>query len=608
MRYFESLFRPFTNKKIKTKLLGIYLIVTVIPIFLVGIYLNHSVRNVVLKNAINEVDANVDKLEMRLDTTLNRAINISDLIYINQDLKKIIGQVYESDLEIYNTYQTHRIFDEYLKYYHEVENIRFFMTKDMITDSHFVYADEEIQRESWYQTAIKNNGRISWGYITDQWTDKQYLTLTRAIYGESHELLGVLNIYIAPSNLTKIFEKELFPLYISLDQERIVHSNRKELIGMKPYFTREDNDPEDHSSYIFDDQFMNDEVKVYLRSFQPNKTLENNIQITAIIPIQDVIKDANSVLFKGYTIVIISIVISVTLFYLFIRSFDRRIYTLRHAMDNVAKGNFEIEKRNLGEDEIAQVYHDLELTVESIQQLINKVYIHQINEEQWKRRQKESEFKMLASQINPHFLYNTLEMIRMKALINDDREVAYIVKLLSKMMRSSLEVTDQPIMLTAELDLVRTYLEIQKMRFGDHLHYDIQTSNDIDHYTIFPLLIQPVVENSVIHGIGHHAQDVGSIQVTVDEKDGYLHIQVQDNGRGIEPAKLKHIVSELDQVDEQLTKTSHIGLHNINKRIKLYYGDRYGIKIASDEDAGTTVTLFLPLQKGMDENATIIDH
>src|SRR5690625_4750305 len=101
MRFLNALFRPFTNKKIRTKLLGIYLIVTVIPILFVGLYLNHSVRNDVLKNAINEVDANFDKLKMRLDKTLNRAINISDLIYINQDLKKIIEQTYESDLEIY---------------------------------------------------------------------------------------------------------------------------------------------------------------------------------------------------------------------------------------------------------------------------------------------------------------------------------------------------------------------------------------------------------------------------------------------------------------------------------------------------------------------------
>src|SRR5699024_7535815 len=137
-------------------------------------------------------------------------------------------------------------------------------------------------------------------------------------------------------------------------------------------------------------------------------------------------------------------------------SFNRRIYTLRNAMDNVAQGKFSIKKQDLGGDEIGEVYRDIDKTVESIQQLIEEVYIHIINEEQWKRRQKESEFKMLASQINPHFLYNTLEMIRMKAIINNDHEVADIVKKLSKMMRSSLEVTDQPISLQSEIDLVTT--------------------------------------------------------------------------------------------------------------------------------------------------------
>src|SRR5690625_918875 len=204
MRYFESLFRPFTNKKIKTKLLGIYLIVIVIPILLVGFYLNYSMRNVVLNNAINEVDANVDKMEMRLNTTLNRAISISDLIYINKDLKKVVEQTYQSNLEIYNAYKEYPIFDEYLKYYQEIENIHFFMTKEMITDSHFVYADETIRNKDWYQKAVEKKGHISWEYIQDRWTNKYYLTLTRAIYGEKNELLGVLNIYISPSNLSSI--------------------------------------------------------------------------------------------------------------------------------------------------------------------------------------------------------------------------------------------------------------------------------------------------------------------------------------------------------------------------------------------------------------------
>lgn len=338
-----------------------------------------------------------------------------------------------------------------------------------------------------------------------------------------------------------------------------------------------------------------------MRSFQPKKTLENLIQISAIIPVQDVIKDSNSVLIRGFVIVIASVIVSISLILLFVRSFDRRIYTLRDAMDKVAQGKFSIKNLDLGGDEIGEVYRDLDKTVQSIQQLIAEVYIHEINDEQMKRRQKESEFKMLASQINPHFLYNTLEMIRMKAMINDDHEVADIVKKLSKMMRSSLEITDQPIPLQSEIDLVTIYLEIQEKRFGDRFNFEVSIYCNIDHYQIFPLLLQPLVENSVIHGVAENRD--GFIHVIVLENNDSLIIQVIDNGVGIEPLTLSRLEKELNEVDEGLDATHGIGLHNVNKRIELYYGKEYGISMKSTLGKGTTVTLSLPIEKGTDEDA-----
>src|SRR5699024_3018243 len=294
----------------------------------------------------NDVDANVDKLEMRLNVILDRAINISDLIYINEDLKKLLNQEYKSNLEIYTAYQNHPIFDDYLKYYSEVENIRFYMTKEMITDSHFIYADEEIQKKDWYQTAVEKKGYITWEFIEDSWTNETYLTLTRAVYGGSNELLGVLNIYISPDDLLSISKQELFDVFITLDSDVIVHSKDQKYIGEKPTF--------------IDDLDLNDEhVKIYLRSFQPKKTLENLIQISAIIPIQDVIQDSDRVLIRGFIVVALSLLLSITLIVLYIRSFNRRIYTLRTAMDNVAQGKLSIEKRDLGGDEIGEVYRDL---------------------------------------------------------------------------------------------------------------------------------------------------------------------------------------------------------------------------------------------------------
>lgn len=596
MKYFIKVIRLLTNKKIKIKLLGIYLIATVIPILLVGFYLNYSMRNVVLKNTINEVNANVDVLEMRLNTTLDRATNISDLIYINGDLKRLLGQSYESNLEIYDAYKKHPIFDEYLKYYNEVENIRFYMTKEMITDSHFVYADKDVRNQSWYKKAVEKEGHISWEFIKDKWTNENYLTLTRAVYGEKDELLGVLNIYISPGNLAAISKKELIDVYISLDYEKIVHSKSREMIGQKPGFIHNQTPSKGEESIIYDADFKNEEVKIYLRSFQPKKTLLNEIQISAIIPIKDVIKDSNEILLRGFTIVILSLLVSITLIALFIKSFDRRIHTLRRAMYNVAKGNFKIDKQDLGGDEIGEVYRDLDLTVESIQQLIDEVYIHKINEEQWKRRQKESEFKMLASQINPHFLYNTLEMIRMKAIINKDKEVASIVKKLGKMMRFSLEVTDQPVPLKSEIDLIETYLEIQKLRFGDKINYKIDIKCDIENYKMYPLLLQPLVENSVIHGIVSPTKTI-FVDVTIFEHEKNLVIKVIDNGVGISQSKINELQKELDETEEQQQKSNGIGLHNVNKRIKLYYGDHYGINMQSELGVGTTVTIYLPISE-----------
>lgn len=563
-------------------------------------------RDVVLSNTINEVDANVDKLEMRLNAILDRAISISDLIYINEDLKKLLNEEYESNLEIYTAYKNHPIFDEYLKYYSEVENIRFYMTKEMITDSHFIYADEEIRSKSWYQQAVDKKGYITWEFIEDNWTNETYLTLTRAVYGGNNELLGVLNIYISPDDLSSISKKELYDVFITLDSDIIVHSKDPKWIGERPSFIETESFSKENESFIYDSVLNDEHVKIYLRSFQPKKTLENLIQISAIIPIQDVIKDSNSILIRGFLIVVVSLIVSITLIVLFIRSFDRRIYTLRNAMDNVAQGKFSIQKQDLGGDEIGEVYRDLDQTVESIQQLIDEVYIHKINEEQWKRRQKESEFKMLASQINPHFLYNTLEMIRMKAMINHDHEVAKIVKMLSKMMRSSLEVTDQPISLQSEIDLVTTYLEIQKMRFGDRFNYEVNIYCNIDHYNIFPLLLQPLVENSVIHGVAEKEDSL--IRVIVLENNRNLIIQVIDNGVGMSKLTLSRLERELNERDDGLNITHGIGLHNVNKRMKLYYGNEYGISMNSTLGQGTTVTLSLPIWKGADEYAKTINH
>ena len=209
-------------------------------------------------------------------------------------------------------------------------------------------------------------------------------------------------------------------------------------------------------------------------------------------------------------------------------------------------------------------------------------------------RQQQMEFKMLASQINPHFLYNTLEAIRMQALSNGDKNVAKSVKLLGKSMHYVLENTGtNATTLDREIDYVKVYLSIQQIRFPDQINYVIDIDEQIlpGHCRILPLLLQPVVENAVVHGL--EGMKNGFIMISVKLKDStFIEITVQDNGSGIEEARLKALINHINFGDTE--GSSSIGLYNVSQRIRLCYGDQYGVTINSRQGHGTSVILTLP--------------
>ena len=202
----------------------------------------------------------------------------------------------------------------------------------------------------------------------------------------------------------------------------------------------------------------------------------------------------------------------------------------------------------------------------------------------------EDEIKALASQIKPHFLYNTLETIRMKAYCNNDKETADLVKKLGKFMRRCLEFKDGEVTLRSELEFTNSYLELQTARFGDRVSYSIYSEVSKD-YMILPLLIQPVVENAFVHGI-EGCKSNGHIDIKVYYHNDCVVIDVSDNGSGITPERLAELEEKLRRNDTSSGKS--IGLTNVNKRIKMYHGEQYGLSIKTAPEAGTTIRITLP--------------
>ena len=296
---------------------------------------------------------------------------------------------------------------------------------------------------------------------------------------------------------------------------------------------------------------------------------------------------------------IIGMIVSALLIFAFAASYSNRMFQLRVQMHRVAQGEYDEVERIEGNDEIGELYTELEQMMQDIRLLMSNVVDEQVQKEKLHTKQKEVEFKMLASQINPHFLYNTLETIRMKAVVNHQPEIVELVKMLAKTMRYNIQVTDRLVTLKEELQMVEYYLKIQEYRFGDRITSELTIDPDVDMKArILPLTLQPFVENAFVHGLEEKACDARLVIHVYKKKDD-IFIEIRDNGKGMDYYELGHLrkIMKDEQGDD-----NHIGVRNVNQRIRLLFGGEYGVEVDSEKNVGTKVVIHIPYQTEIDQN------
>ncbi len=213
----------------------------------------------------------------------------------------------------------------------------------------------------------------------------------------------------------------------------------------------------------------------------------------------------------------------------------------------------------------------------------------QVTQEQKKLRK--AEFELLQAQINPHFLYNTLDAIVWSAEAGNQKQVVKMVGSLSDFFRTSLNKGKETVTIREELQHVRSYLEIQQIRYQDILKYEIDVPESLYGYEIPKITVQPVVENALYHGI-KEKRGGGTIRVEGSEDENDLFIRVIDNGMGMDEERMAEVIRGLSDKNPEAKKI--YGLYNVNERIRLGYGEEYGISMESAYGEGTTVTIHLP--------------
>ena len=568
-------------KTIKQKLFLIYVGLLVLPVFLVGYYISTEIRANQIQTKTEEIEQDTIRTATELTGTLEAIIRVSDWIYQDERLAEIVRADYSSPYAFFETYQSYPQFNDYLKYYREISHIRVYVDNPSIMSSVGLYPlSQDVKDSEWYQEAIEKRGQIIWRYMKDPVTRDVHLNLTRALY-DYDELIGVLSIAVSNDKITEILQNSGNTFFLTLDDELIFSHPKLEDIQSEY----------DQYRLLLEEQETDQNIKgtanditFTIQQLAIPKVLHSEFKAVGTVPTSSIVAEANGVLIVGYIAVLFVFLFTLILLAAFIRSFNNRVLQLQESMTKVAHGDFDIPSEIPGEDEITEVYEQLYVTMESLQLLLAERYQYEID-------RKDAEFKLLSSQINPHFLYNTLEMIRMKAFKNQDREVADIVKLLSKLMRKALERPQDQLPLSEDLTFIDMYLQIQKLRFGDRINYDIKQETTQD-YAILPLLIQPIVENAFVHGL-ERISGRAELTVLVKEVGEDLHIIVSDNGVGIPSDKLKQLQAILEGYQE----SSRVGINNVQQRIKYFYGEDYGMTIESTEGKGTIVKVVIPQRK-----------
>jgi len=446
----------------------------------------------------------------------------------------------------------------------------------------YKFTPQKLQEAEWYEEVVDNSGayilKLNGGGAFSNYHDKNFVSMIRLIRDiNTTESIGVLIINISETAFIDSYYNitNNYTTGISIFDENnnsIIKTNVIEGIKIDSLISENG----DEESGISSETINNDK---YLVSYLRDDRL--NWKIGSIMPVSELSNETNGTGFVGYAIIMINS------FILFIGSvFTSRMITipikkLLKSMKNVEKGVFTEVDIKTGDNEIGRLRDGYNIMIREIRNLFDKI----IEEQRIKRI---AELNMLQAQIKPHFLYNTLDSINSLALSGRTEDVSSLIEALGSYYRTSLSKGNEVITIREEILMVKNYIKIQQVRFGDSFseHYDLDES--CSNCKILKLVLQPLVENAINHGI-IAKQIKGNITIMTRRMEERILIVVEDDGAGIPEEKLSDIMKGGNS-----SAISGFGLKCTIDRVKIYYGMDYSFDIDSKEGLGTRITINIP--------------
>ncbi|NRT60774.1 two-component system sensor histidine kinase YesM [Clostridium saccharoperbutylacetonicum] len=308
-----------------------------------------------------------------------------------------------------------------------------------------------------------------------------------------------------------------------------------------------------------------------------------------VFPESESLRVIEDIKYYSAIVAVLALIIAQILVIIFTRSIVNPIKKLKKLMKKAQEGDLTVTFNAKYNDEIGELGGSFNTMVKEISNLINLVQVEE-------KKKRIAEMNVLQAQIKPHFMYNTLDTIRWMAEEHNEEDIIEIIEAFTNLLRISLSKGKEIISVNEELSHIKSYLTIQKIRYEDKLDYEIQVDDNMLEYKLIKLILQPLVENAIYHGI-KEKRGSGRILIKGEIKENTLIFAISDNGKGMEEELLNKINYMLRNGNEKKNEIGY-GIFNVNERIKIIYGDEYGLQYESIYGEGTTVLLKHPIIDG----------
>jgi two-component system sensor histidine kinase YesM len=579
------LFKKYSlnNVKLRNKLLLLYIFCVFLPILLTNIIFYNVTANNIKAQKMDDIELVVDQITNEFNNAVDQAIGISSGFYTNTRIYDFFETEYETAIDYIEAYDFYlREYSRFSPLYYSIQSISFY------TDNpSFVYAGgirpltEHTKEEKWYRLLTEANHPII--IRTNPATDSGLFSVIRELdyHKNKYNYKKIVRIDLNPLTIKQIFNNAAFTgeVYL-LNGERNIEFSSNEEVNWRTEQLHFDalEFPEDT---IFTKERMLSQN--YLEGWRVAGTISENEILEELYKSREfiVILASINLLFPTLLIVLIS------------KSIHSRLLRVLKHMKRMKKQKFDIINFPGDKDEIGELTNEFNKMSQTINRLINEVYASNIEKKDLQLREKQAQLSALQSQINPHFLFNALETIRMRSMIKGEKETAKIIQNMAKIFRNSLTWGKDWVTVRDELCLIICFLEIQKYRFGDKMEYELDIDEEAYDYIIPNMVFLPFVENASIHGI-ESVKEKGIIQIRVEKNDGEIVYEISDNGAGMDEEKLASLIETLKNEESM---GENVGIKNVYYRLKLHYKNHFDFSINSRPGQGTTVQIKLPAEK-----------